>query len=611
MFNRRQAKKDAKKNVRSDYVMFVIACLIASFLGSAYSSTLTSIEATKTIETVAFSSSGESVVMSNGITADSVLSHLYQGQIDKGKYLSDDLMKQKTDSGFKVGSIEFGRTKGILSDVVNRIASGKVLIYLFQTIMSVTKSQSIATSIFIVLVSLVSFAISVFIRDTYKVAFRRIFLEGHNYDHVKIARFLFLFRIKKYFKATYAIFITSVYQFLWDLTIIGGIIKRYSYYMVPYIVAENPDINAKDAIRLSCEMMHGHKFELFKIELSFIGWWILGSCTFGLSQILFSNPYEECTYCAFYVHLRELAKESKVSYVDNLNDIYLYEKADTKLLEKTYADVIEIMNDDIEIKDYLHTGKRGFIENNFGIIYRYDEEEDKFNEAIEQEEKIKEYRAILKKEQYPGRLFPIAVENRDPRLEHSHYLRHYSIWSLIAMFFIFCFIGWAWEVSLHIIKDGMFINRGTMHGPWLPIYGFGCTLILIFLYRFRNKPGLEAFLTIVLCGTVEYFTHWFLEITKHTKWWDYSGYFLNINGRICAEGLLVFMLGGLAVVYALGPLIDNYLRKVDKKILKVICVVLLVLFSVDSVYSYYNPNVGKGITDYDNTTYSNSETYRL
>ena len=599
MFNRKEVKKAAKKNVRSDYVMFVIACLLASFLGSAYTSTLNSFKAStteKVVETVSGNYENKS------ITADNVLNQLMQGQVKAGTDTSEELMEKESQAGFSVGTLEFGRRRGVLSGLVNQAASGQFFVMLFQTILSVTKSQSIAIDIFIILVSIITFAISVFIKDTYKVAFRRIFLEGHNYDHVKISRFLFLFRVKKFLKATATIFITSVYQLLWDLTIVGGIIKRYSYYMVPYIVAENPDINPREAIELSRRMMYGHKLELFKLEMTFIGWWVLGACTLGFSQILFSNPYEECTYCAYYIYLRNLAKEKGISYSDKLNDKYLYEKANEKLIKKTYADVIEIMNDDIDVRNLKHTGVRGFVENNFGIIYKYDEEEDLFNIAIEQEEKINEYNAILKLEQYPGRLFPISEDKKNPRLEQVHYLRHYSIWSIVAMFFIFCFIGWSWEVSLHLIEDGVFVNRGTMFGPWLPIYGSGGVLIVTLLYRFRNRPGLEAFLTIVLCGTVEYVSHWFLEVTKGTKWWDYSGYFLNLNGRICAEGLLVFMLGGMAIVYALGPIIDDWLKKINKKVLMTICIVLLSLFAVDLVYSSIHPNMGKGITDYGENT---------
>lgn len=600
MFNRKIAKRNAKRNVRSDYVVFVIACLLASFFGSAYISTLNTFEATAVGSTIKTISDNSSDTIT--ISADSVLDQLIEGQIQTSEQISDELMEKNVNSGYKIGILELGRQKGVLSGIVNQLSSGKLLIMVFQTILSITKSKSIAVDIFIVLVALVTFGISVFIRDTYKVAFRRIFLEGHNYDHVKISRFLFLFRVKKYFKACFTIFLTSVYQTLWDLTIVGGIIKKYSYYMVPYIVAENPDINAREAIELSRRMMYGHKWECFCLEMSFIGWWILGPLTLGLSQILFSNPYEECTYCAYYVYLRDLAKKNGISYADKLNDNYLFEKASPELINEIYADVIDIMNDDIDVRNIKHDGFRGFIENNFGVVYKDDDGEDLFNIAIEQEEKINEYKSILNLEQYPDRLYPITQKLKDSRLEHVHYLRRYSIWTIVSMFFIFCFIGWSWEVSLHLIKDGVFVNRGVMFGPWLPIYGSGGVMILVLLYRFRNRPGLEALLTIILCGVVEYFTHWFLEVTKGTKWWDYSGYFLNLNGRICAEGLLVFMLGGMAIVYILGPIIDDMLKKVKKKTIIVVCVILLSLFSIDMIYSSKHPNTGKGITDYDDTS---------
>ena len=61
------------------------------------------------------------------------------------------------------------------------------------------------------------------------------------------------------------------------------------------------------------------------------------------------------------------------------------------------------------------------------------------------------------------------------------------------------------------------------------------------------------------------------------------------------------MLGGMAIVYALGPIVDNWLRKVNKKALMSVCIVLLSLFMIDVIYSSKHPNMGKGITDYDNT----------
>ena len=183
------------------------------------------------------------------------------------------------------------------------------------------------------------------------------------------------------------------------------------------------------------------------------------------------------------------------------------------------------------------------------------------------------------------------------KLENTHYLRHYSLLSLIAIFFIICFGGWIWEVALNLVTNGTLVNRGVLHGPWLPIYGTGGVMILILLYRFRRNPALFIILTIILCGFVEYGTGTYLELTKGIKWWDYTGYFINISGRICAEGLLVFALGGVAITYVIAPRIDNLIRKADKKILKIICIILLIIFAFDLVYSGKHPNTGEGVTN--------------
>ncbi|MFR1605740.1 MAG: DUF975 family protein [Bifidobacterium pseudocatenulatum] len=76
-------------------------------------------------------------------------------------------------------------------------------------------------------------------------------------------------------------FVENVFLFLWSLTIVGFFIKQYSYRMVPYIVAENPNIEALDAIRLSRRMMKGHKWECFVADCSFLGWYLLNLITFG------------------------------------------------------------------------------------------------------------------------------------------------------------------------------------------------------------------------------------------------------------------------------------------------------------------------------------------
>ena len=609
MFNRKEAKKLAKSNLKQHYLIFVIACLIAAFIGTAYTSSYKGLEATSPTEKVVENLASNGNTSIERIDADTVLTLLIEGNDKKAENVANEIEKDLSKNEIKLGPISLGNGKGILSSVINKMNSGTFLVVLFQAINSIMNSKTIAMGIFIAIVAIVYLVIMTLFKNMYSASFRRVFLEGQNYKKVKINRFLFLMRVKKGLKAAFTIFMTNLFSLLWSLTIVGGFIKYYAYYLVPYIVAENPNVSYKEAIKLSSDMMEGHKMECFKLELSFFGWYFLSAFTFGISSMLFSNPYQECTMVQYYKYLRELGYENKIENITLLNDKYLFEKAPEELIKETYADVYEIMNDDIHIEDCMHTGVRGFFENNFGIIAKYDEDEDRYNTAIEQEVKINDFKYILALEAYPGRLFPIPVEDRNKKLESSHYLRHYSIASIVALFFIFSFIGWSWEVSLHLIKDGVFVNRGVMHGPWLPIYGSGGALILVLLYRLRSKPALHIIATIVLCGILEYTTSWVLEVTKGTQWWNYSGYFLNINGRICAEGLLVFALGGTAIVYGLAPIIDNNLRKANQKVLAIICTILLVIFSIDAVYSNFYPNTGKGITDYDKTAYVQIERY--
>ena len=168
-----------------------------------------------------------------------------------------------------------------------------------------------------------------------------MFLEGRCYEKVPVQRVWFLLRVKRWCHVGMVQFVTGICSFLWGLTIIGGFIKYYSYYLVPCILAENPDIGARDAITLSRRMMKGHKWECFVLELSFLGWEFLGALTMGISNILFTEPYKAAVLGEYYAELRRLAKEGQLENAELLHDRYLFEKADQGTLEKEYRDVEE------------------------------------------------------------------------------------------------------------------------------------------------------------------------------------------------------------------------------------------------------------------------------
>ncbi|QFJ55134.1 DUF975 family protein [Pseudobutyrivibrio xylanivorans] len=99
----------------------------------------------------------------------------------------------------------------------------------------------------------------------------------------------------------------DIFLFLWFcLFLIPGIIKCYSYRMVPYIIKDNPELSATEVITKSREMMNGNKWRAFLLDLSFIGWIILGVITVGLVYVLWTAPYMSSTDAALYL---ELSKE--------------------------------------------------------------------------------------------------------------------------------------------------------------------------------------------------------------------------------------------------------------------------------------------------------------
>lgn len=574
--NRKNLKKIAKSNLKKHYILILFLCMFLGFTGIEYNFSFSAQHyqqpVTETLSTITF-----------------------EGEDEAKDYVQQNMNDIKEEDTNPV----LGRSRGILSSVVNSVASGNILVVLFDTILSVVTSKNITLALLILGAFIGYIFVWLFLKETAKIVVRRMILETRTYEKVGLQRILFPLRTGKWINMAWVMFVKCFYYFLWSFTIVGGFIKTYSYLLVPYILAENPSIEANTAITLSRKMMNGHKWEAFVCSLSFVGWSILDVFTMGLSGICFSNPYKACFFAEYYVYVRSEAKKNQIENMDVLNDTYLYEVPDSELLKNTYGD-IKVFDEVLLEKP---SGFFGFLSNWFGIMVYPDEKIVAYEKQRARMADAKKNEMILNGRQYPARLFPEKMVSKLSSKSDLYVSRSYPLVNLILMFFIFSFVGWLWEVSLHLISDGIFVNRGVLHGPWLPIYGFGGILILIVLKRFRENPAVQFVCAVVLCGFVEYFTSYYLQIAQGRRWWDYSGYFLNLNGRICAEGLFVFGLGGLAIVYLLAPLIDNALRKRNKKPLICIAAVLLGIYTVDQIYSKNHPNTGKGITDY--TEYKN------
>jgi uncharacterized membrane protein len=100
----------------------------------------------------------------------------------------------------------------------------------------------------------------------------------------------------------------GLYVVLWSLLlVIPGIIKSYSYALVPYLLKDNKKLEYNDVITKSRKLMDGHKFDLFVLDLSFLGWAILACLTFGIGFLWFV-PYLQTTRAAFYEDLMKNVK---------------------------------------------------------------------------------------------------------------------------------------------------------------------------------------------------------------------------------------------------------------------------------------------------------------
>lgn len=596
MRTRKDMKADAKRVLRAHYGLFLLLCMVASLLGGEI---VLSGSIWKDI--TAGDGSSAPATLSQGIVVDFVdfAADIARGGQKRREQEIHETQERYVEESEKNKDAILGRSRGVFALVVNKLTSGAYFMTLLLGIRSLVGTDSAAVVIMLLGAMLFMVFVEVFVSGVCRTAILRMFLEGRRYERVPVQRAWFLLRVKKWCHVGVVQLVTSLLSFLWGLTIVGGIVKYYSYYLVPCILAENPAIGALEAITLSRRMMKGHKWECFVLELSFLGWDLAGILTLGLSDIFFKTPYKLAVMGEYYAELRCLSQESAIEKAELLHDRYLFERADAQTLEQVYGDVEEACGTDTE-QDLGLQGIHRFLADVFGVSVSRSRELEELEDRRSRRLQIEEDREALEGTIYPTRLHPIPEKRKRKWVVSLNYLRYYSVWSLLMMFFALSFMGWIWEVSLHLITDGEFVNRGVLHGPWLPIYGCGSVLMLLFLNRFRNRPALEFVLIVLLCGSIEYFTSLYLEIVHDgTRWWDYTGYFLNLRGRICAEGLLVFGIGGMAIVYVLAPFLDGVFRRLPVKALMTAGIILAGFFAADQVYSSVCPNVGEGITHYE------------
>ena len=150
---------------------------------------------------------------------------------------------------------------------------------------------------------------SIFIGNVISVGEQNYFIKNH-YENPAINEIFQGFK-GNYLNVVKIMFIMELKIMLWLLLlVVPGIIKAYEYSMIPYLLAENPNITMDEAFSLSKQMTTGQKMNLFVLDLSFLGWYFLGFLCFGIGA-LFVKPYDVAAFTEVYLILKESVKKDE------------------------------------------------------------------------------------------------------------------------------------------------------------------------------------------------------------------------------------------------------------------------------------------------------------
>ncbi|MDE6911003.1 MAG: putative ABC transporter permease [Lachnospiraceae bacterium] len=159
----------------------------------------------------------------------------------------------------------------------------------------------------------------------------------------------------------------------------------------------------------------------------------------------------------------------------------------------------------------------------------------------------------------------------------------FSTWLLF--FYFYCFLGWVWETCYVSVLKARWVNRGFMRGPFLPIYGSGAIVVLIFTLPFRTNAWLVFVVGMTSATLLEYFTGAAMEKMFHVRYWDYSRQRLNLNGHICVTSSLAWgCFSVILTLYGHTP-VERFVTNMNENVLEIIVFVLTVYISIDMAES--------------------------
>ncbi|MGN1267230.1 MAG: DUF975 family protein [Dorea sp.] len=207
------------------------------------------------------------------------------------EYLDEDYYDNEDIFGYEYSGDDY--SDGGLGEVIGEIVgdTASTVFVLFGTVI-------------VLIVAIVAAILGIFVFAPLEVGGCRFFTENSS-TAASSKNIFYAYQKGRYLKIVGTLFLRNLYTALWTLLfIVPGIIKSLEYRMVPYLLADDPDMPREDAFRISKEMMDGNKMDAFILDLSFIGWALLGAITCGIAGIFYVTPYIKATDAELFITLR-------------------------------------------------------------------------------------------------------------------------------------------------------------------------------------------------------------------------------------------------------------------------------------------------------------------
>lgn len=163
---------------------------------------------------------------------------------------------------------------------------------------------------------------------------------------------------------------------------------------------------------------------------------------------------------------------------------------------------------------------------------------------------------------------------------------NYNDYQWLFFFYFYCFGGWCFESVFVSLKSRKWVNRGFMRGPFLPLYGSGAVMMLVVSKPFQDNILLTYIAGVIGATALEYVTGIVMEALFQVRYWDYTGRFMNFQGRICLRSSIAWGFFTILMTKVIHRPIEQLVLSVPSRTLNYVTVFLTIYIVADFSLSF-------------------------